>query len=263
MPSWSGYLQPTPNINHIVTEQFTFVSLWRFKKTKNRMADKVYNIDDPQNLNSFLALIGGSQVSSSAGPAHSPTSQQAPSVSSVEPERTRNTSPVSLSLSALAHVGTYTKIKQDQYASESNSRSDSVSASPARGTKAPPTLPSNTTVAPLERIEEDGTDVLRTIAGSSNLNLNDSIYAPRNSQGKRLSSTDVKYATMPTRRGPGLPSDNSFAPLQEKEPTHSPSEKSERVKLITQNQDDVIEKFLEAKSPGGELRSNLSLYQPY
>ena len=170
VPSCSDYLQPTPNSSHIVAEQFTFISLRRFKKRRNSMADKAYNIDDPQNLNSFLALMGGSQVSSSAGPGHSAASQQAPSGGSVEPERASNTSPVSLSLSAPAFVDTHTKIKQDQDACESNSRSQSVSASPARGTKAPPSTPaagallSNTVVAPLERIEEDGTDILRTIA---------------------------------------------------------------------------------------------------
>ncbi len=33
-------------------------------KIENEMENKSFNIDDPQNVNSFLALIGGSQVSS-------------------------------------------------------------------------------------------------------------------------------------------------------------------------------------------------------
>lgn len=60
------------------------------------MADQGYNIDDPQNLNTFLALIGGSQVPSSSEPSRSTASQQTPSVGLAEPETASNSFKVSL-----------------------------------------------------------------------------------------------------------------------------------------------------------------------
>jgi hypothetical protein len=33
------------------------MSLQRFKKKRSKMANKAYSIDDPQNINAFLALV--------------------------------------------------------------------------------------------------------------------------------------------------------------------------------------------------------------
>lgn len=53
-----------PNINHIVAPRFSCMSLRRFKKHKVRMSNRVFNLDDPHNINNFLVLIGASPVAS-------------------------------------------------------------------------------------------------------------------------------------------------------------------------------------------------------
>lgn len=57
------------------------------------MAAGTYNIDDPQNINSFLAMLGGSQISVSSEPNRSAVSEpfqvvdysKAPNLGIVEP----------------------------------------------------------------------------------------------------------------------------------------------------------------------------------
>lgn len=107
------------------------------------------------------------------------------------------------------------------------------------------------TVVPFESLEEDGSDILRTIANTSNLDLNDSIYAPKNYQQSRIAIPNLKYATMPARRGLAMASSKYVAPLGEKEPTESPNKEFEHGKLMTKYEDNVVAKFLEEKSPKG------------
>jgi hypothetical protein len=111
---------------------------------------------------------------------------------------------------------------------------------------------SNIAVASLEPIREDGSDILRTIAESSNLNLNDSIYAPKNYKGGRTTTSGSKYATMPARRAPVMSFSNPFGPLDEDKASESPRKKSGQEKLITKYQDEVIAKFVREKSPESE-----------
>jgi hypothetical protein len=144
---------------------------------------------------------------------------------------------------------------QEQDIAEPNSRSQSITASPAQhGIKAPPSTPatgavaSNPTVGTLEPIDEDGSDILRTIANSSNLNLSDSKHAQKNYRGGRVGVPTTKFATMPARHGPTQYFSNPFEPLAEAEPMTSP-EKRENENSVTKYQDDVIAKFLKEKTP--------------
>lgn len=111
---------------------------------------------------------------------------------------------------------------------------------------------SNAAAASLEPIEEDGSDILRTIADSSNLNLNDSRHAPKSYKGGRITTARNKYATLPARRAPVMSFDNSFAPLDDEKIIDSHGKKSENEKLVTKYQDEVIAKFVRQKSPEGE-----------
>jgi hypothetical protein len=90
---------------------------------------------------------------------------------------------------------------------------------------------SNSAVASLEPIQEDGSDILRTIAESSNLNLNDSIYAPKNYKGSRTTTTASKYATMPACGAPVMSFTNSFGALDKDKASESPRKKSGQEKL--------------------------------
>ncbi len=120
-----------------------------------------------------------------------------------------------------------------------------------------PAAASDTALAPLDHSEQDGSDILRTIASASNLTLNDSVHAPKNFGKTRAKNPDLKYATMPTRRVPIMSYSNSFAPLDEDQKSESPSKKSEREKLITKYQDEVIANLVREKYPESELKVGL------
>lgn len=107
----------------------------------------------------------------------------------------------------------------------------------------------DTVVSSDEPAEEDGSDILRTLAEASNLNLSDSKYASKNYAGRRTVSTNTKYATMPTRCPPVMSFSNSFAPLNEDVGDESPSKMKEHGKQVSRYQDEVIAKFLENNLP--------------
>lgn len=228
------------------------------QQRRERMANKLFNIDDPGNVNSFLALIGGSQVSSQPEPSRStaPTSNS-------QPEAAGNDVLVSLYPCATGFLEAPFNSKQEQDLPGLNSSSQSVTASPTRGINAPPPTPATGAVAPstavasLEHIEQDGSDILRTIANTSNLNLNDSIHAPKNYRKARATNSERKCATMPTRRTAMMSVSNSFAPLDDDQTSEPPGKKSEQEKFITRYQDEVIAKFVREKSP--ESESNVIL----
>ncbi len=230
------------------------------------MADRVFNIDDPQNVNSFLALINQPHGPSSVEQSEAIAPVLSSAANPLEAETAGNHLPVRLQPSVTFVFQTSSKTKQEEHSDDPNSRSESVSASPAKGTKAPPPTPatgavaSNAAVASLEPIEEDGSDVLRTIANSSNLSLNDSIYAPKNYKGSRIATANTKYATMPARRAPVMSVSNSFAPADEDQTEESHSKKSEQEELITKYQDEVIAKFVRDKSPEGNATELLLLH---
>lgn len=128
--------------------------------------------------------------------------------------------------------------------------------------KAPPSTPatgavtSDTAVMPLEPIQADGSDVLRKIAESSNLSLNDSIYATKNYKRKWVSASKRTSAAMPARRVPLMSFSNPFAVLEEDKATGSPRNKTTQEKLITNYQDEVIAKFVKEKVAEGECNVN-------
>ncbi len=112
----------------------------------------------------------------------------------------------------------------------------------------------------LESTEEDGSDILRTLAEASNLNLSDSKYASKNYSRRRGLTTDAKYATMPNRRPPIISFSNSFAPLNEDVTEESPRKMKEHENQVSSYQDEIIAKFLENKLPEGsdEGTTNIS-----
>ncbi|ERF71606.1 hypothetical protein EPUS_00595 [Endocarpon pusillum Z07020] len=203
--------------------------------------NKPFNIDDIGNVNSFLALIGGSQVSSP--PEAERTTVSASERSSVAPP------------SGLAAAG-IDVLKQDRPVP--NRHSQLIPALAASGRAAPPSTPtagtvaaSNTTLTSLDHIE-DGSDILRAIANASNLTLNDSVHAPKNFRRTRAQNPDLKYATMPARHAPY--SYNSFDENYNRE-SLSKMKKSEQEKLIPKYQDEVIANFVREKSPEMENKA--------
>ncbi|KAF7507759.1 hypothetical protein GJ744_010060 [Endocarpon pusillum] len=200
--------------------------------------NKAFNIDDIGNINSFLALIGGSQVSSPPGSERTTVS-------------TSERSPVAQP-SGLAAAGN-DALKQDR--SVPNRQSQLISASAASGSAVPPSTPtagniaaSNTMLTSLDHIQ-DGSDILRAMANASNLTLDDSVHATKNLRRTRVQNPDRKYATMPTFRAPVMSYSNSFTLLDENQTSESLSKKSEQEKLITKYQDGVIANFVKEKCP--------------
>jgi hypothetical protein len=232
------------------------------KKMRDRMPKPSFNIDDPENINSFLA-----QMNSPEGPflneqSRNTTSELSPTADQ-DSDVPGGVLLVSLCFPRRSILRVVLRITQEQDIFVSNDPSQSCSASPARGTKAPPSTPATGPVLPaagnpsLEPVVEDGSDILRTIAETSNLRLTDSIYAPKNYKRSRPNTTDTKYATMLARRAPIVSFSNSFAPLDEGKTAGSPGKKSEQEKQITKYQDEVIAKFVEEKFPEGKCDENV------
>ena len=276
--AFTSYL---PKLSRLYTLKLSRITIWSFlfyycaQPTYRRGWDKMsgkkaFNIDDIGNVNSFLALIGGSQVSSPPESERTTvsTSERSPVAQPSGLAAAENGVPVSLQpgLTLFVEVNsTDTKQKQDRPVP--NRQSQLLSASAAPGKAAPPAPPStptagtmaasNTMLTPLDHIE-DGSDILRTIANASNLNLNDSVHAPKNFRSTRAQNSDLKYATMPTRRTPIMSYSNSFAPLDENQTSETLNKKSEQEKLITKYQDEVIANFVKEKSP--ESKRKVRLY---
>ena len=98
-----------------------------------------------------------------------------------------------------------------------NSRVQSLTSSPAQGTKAPPPTPATHAVVAematsLEPIEEDETDILAQLADASNLSLRDSRFAHK--KGTLFHGPSYKAATLPrtTYNQPKLPTQTLFGP---------------------------------------------------
>ncbi len=150
------------------------------------------------------------------------------------------------------------KQKQDRPVPDCRPQSMLASTVPERAASlSTPPAASDEALASLENIEQDGSDILRTIANASNLTLNDSVHAPKNYRKAMAKNSDMKYATMPARRLPIMSYSNSFAPLDENQKSEPPSKKSEQAKLITKYQDNVIANFVRDKSSESEFRVRL------
>jgi hypothetical protein len=222
-----------------------------------------FNIDDPRNVNFFLELIGRPQKVSSPQPRRIEETDASPASKPSELKTASNDLSVSFP-SRLINATVHSESKQVQDPTEPTSRPHSIPASPAHGIKAPPSTPATGAVTSgpvavsLEPIEEDGSDILRTIANASNLNLNDSKYAPKNYKGGRFTNPGAKYSTMPARRAPKMSFSNSFAALDEDATGDSLSKGSDDDNVVTKYQDEVIEKFVKEKTPEGEY-NHLSL----
>lgn len=74
---------------------------------------------------------------------------------------------------------------------------------------------SDTAVMPLEPVQADGSDILRKMAESSNLKLNDSIHATKNYKAKWAPAGKRASAAMPIRRAPMMSFSSPFATIDE------------------------------------------------